>query len=398
MVVDAGDGSGRLFILEQPGRIRIVRAGELLPEPFLDIPEKVTSTGLEQGLLGLAFHPSYQRNGLFFIHYTGRNGQTVVARYQVSKANPNQANPASEEVLLTHRQPFPNHNGGTIVFGPDGYLYIGLGDGGGAGDPFNNGQNLQTLLGKILRIEVGERGPYRIPPGNPFVNQPGMDEIWDYGLRNPWRFSFDRKTGDLWIADAGQERMEEVNFEPAGSPGGRNYGWRVWEGTLGYTREEAPEAVFPVETYRHNEECVIAGGVVYRGTAIPALEGKYLYADHCSGRIWAYDRAADQTQQLADTDFSITAIAEDAAGELYVIDREGAVYRIVPKEKAAPWKGDGLSHALGGSLFPNLAIRISSGETEGWAMKWTTRHRAFAAPTASARWGRAARLLATASW
>jgi glucose/arabinose dehydrogenase len=260
MVVHAGDGSGRLFILEQPGRIRVVQGGRLLPEPFLDITAQVTSTGLEQGLIGLAFDPSYRQSGVFFVHYTGENGRTVVARYRVSRQNPNRANPGSGEVLLTHPQPFANHNGGTIRFGPDGYLYIGLGDGGGAGDPHNNAQNLQNWLGKILRIDPRLQGSYRIPPDNPFVGKAGRDEIWNYGLRNPWQFSFDRKTGDLWIADAGQDRMEEVNFEPAGSAGGRNYGWRVWEGTLRYTEGEAPGAVFPVVTYRHNEECVIAGG------------------------------------------------------------------------------------------------------------------------------------------
>ena len=322
----------RLFVLEQPGRVRIIRDGKLQPEPFLDLTGQVRSTGMEQGLLGLAFAPDYPSSGIFYVHYTGAQGQTVVARYRVSAQNPDRADTASAEVLLTLPQPFANHNGGAILFGPDGYLYIALGDGGSAGDPQNNAQNLDSLLGKLLRIDVSGPGAYRIPPDNPFVSNPAArDEIWAYGLRNPWRVSFDRATGDLYIADVGQDAIEEINFQPAGSPGGQNYGWRVYEGSRVYKGDGLRDAVFPVVEYRHgNGNCAVTGGYVYRGQAIPELVGTYIYGDYCSGRIWGARQVNDTwtVTDLLQTDFRISAFGEDEKGELYVVDHGGAIYRI----------------------------------------------------------------------
>jgi glucose/arabinose dehydrogenase len=237
------DATNRLFVLEQPGRVMIVADGTLLEQPFLDLRDRVGSEEYEQGLLGLAFHPGYAGNGVFYVYYTDRNGDSVLSRFTVSAADPNRGDPESEAVLLTQDQPFPNHNGGALMFSPDGYLYLGLGDGGSGGDPYGNAQNLGTILGKILRIAVDPTAPpdgelYTIPADNPFVNEPGArPEIWAYGLRNPWRFSFDRETGNLWIADVGQNLWEEVNFQPAESPGGENYGWPVREGTHCYEAE-----------------------------------------------------------------------------------------------------------------------------------------------------------------
>ncbi len=332
----AGDGSGRLYILEQPGRVRVLAGGALLPEPFLDLTDRVRSRGSEQGLLGLAFAPDFRESGVFYVHYTGRpDGRTVLSRFRLRDGDPRRGDPASEEVLLTVEQPHANHNGGALLFGPDGYLYLALGDGGSAGDPGNRAQDLDSLLGKILRLDVSRPGPYRIPPDNPFVGRPGRDEIWAYGLRNPWRISFDRATGDLWIADVGQNAVEEVNFQPADSPGGENFGWRVWEGSRRYAEGEAPGAVFPVAEYTHDEGgCAITGGYVYRGQAIPDLAGIYLYGDYCTGHIWGL-RQRDgrwESVRLLDSGLNITSFGEDEAGEVYVVDRGGAVYRIVAEE------------------------------------------------------------------
>ncbi len=287
-VVDAGDGSGRLFVVEQSGRIRIVQDGQVLPEPFLDLSDLVSCCG-ERGLLSVAFHPDYANNGESFVDYTDTNGDTVVARYQVSATDPNRADPASAEVILTVDQPAANHNGGLLLFGPrDGYLYIGLGDGGGGNG--QNGQDLSTVLGKILRIDVDRPSstlPYGIPPDNPFVDQPGArPEIWAYGVRNPWRFSFDRVTGDLWIGDVGSGTYEEVSYQPAASPGGENYGWNLMEGHECRAEGGCDEFVAPVSGFDHDEGCVVTGGYVYRGTEMPELEGIYLFADYCSGRVW----------------------------------------------------------------------------------------------------------------
>lgn len=335
-VTHAGDGSGRLYILEQPGWVRVLEDGRLLETPFLDLTDRVLSRGNEQGLLGLAFSPDFRESGIFYIHYTGRpDGRTVLSRFRLRDGDPRRGDAASEEVLLTVEQPYANHNGGALLFGPDGYLYLALGDGGSAGDPDNRAQNLDSLLGKILRLDVSQPGPYRIPPDNPFVGGQGREEIWAYGLRNPWRISFDRATGDLYIADVGQNAIEEVNFQPAGSPGGENYGWRVWEGSRRYAQGEAPGAVFPVAEYTHAEGgCSITGGYVYRGQAIPALVGIYLYGDYCTGYIWGLKQQDGQWQtgRLLDTSLNITSFGEDEAGEVYVVDRRGAIYRVVAED------------------------------------------------------------------
>jgi len=333
-VVDAGDNSGRLFVVEQPGRIRVIEDGEVLPEPFLDLSDLVGCCG-ERGLLGVAFHPDYTDNGDVFVDYTDTNGDTVVARYQVSTTDPNRADPASGEVILSVDQPAANHNGGLLLFGPkDGYLYIGFGDGGGGNG--QNGQDLSTLLGKILRIDVdrisaGLPFTYSIPPDNPFVDQPGAHpEIWALGLRNPWRFSFDRLTGDLWIGDVGSAAYEEVNYQPAASPGGENYGWDLMEGDECRAEGGCDEFVAPVSGFDHDEGCVVTGGYFYRGTEVPE-QGIYLFADYCSGRVWELIRDANSTWTRLDpveTGLRISSFGEDAAGELYVVDIQGAIYRL----------------------------------------------------------------------
>ena len=333
-IVNAGDGSGRLFVLEQPGRIRVIEDGQLLAEPFLDIGGEISSGG-EQGLLGLAFHPRYDENGRFFINYTDPAGDTVVAEYRVSSADPNRADAGSERVVLRVPQPYRNHNGGGLAFGPDGYLYISLGDGGAGGDPEENGQDLGTLLGSLLRIDVDSGDPYGIPEDNPFVDEEdARPEIWAYGLRNPWRFSFDRDTGDLWIADVGQNVWEEINFQDAASNGGENYGWDVMEGAHCFEPESGCDTgglVLPVLEYDHDQGCSVTGGYRYRGSKIPGLEGTYLFGDYCSGQIWGASGAGvDWTSQpLLSSGIRISAFGEDETGELYVADhRAGTVYRI----------------------------------------------------------------------
>lgn len=330
--VHAGDGSGRLFILEQPGRIRILQEGALQEKPLLDISSKVNSASNEQGLLGLAFAPDFAASGLFYVHYTGARGQTVIARYQTGADG--LAAAISGSIILTVPQPYPNHNGGSILFGPDGYLYIALGDGGSAGDPQNHAQNVNSLLGKILRIDVSGQRPYAIPPTNPLNGRAGKDEIWAFGLRNPWRISFDRLTGDLYIADVGQRKIEEINFQPAGSPGGQNYGWRIWEGSSRYAQGSAPGAVFPVLEYQHGQgHCSVTGGYVYRGQALPQLVGTYLYGDYCSGQIWGARREGNawRSEPLLATTMRISSFGEDEAGELYLVDHGGVLYRLEPQ-------------------------------------------------------------------
>ncbi len=252
------------MVLEQPGRIRVIKSGALLATPFLDITDRVGSRGNEQGLLGIALHPNFKSNGYFYVNYTDLNGNTVIARFTVS-SNPDQADQNSEKILLHVQQPYPNHNGGSMVFGPDGYLYMGLGDGGSEGDPLLIGQNLNTLLGKLLRIDVNHGDPYSIPADNPFAKGGGLPEIWVYGLRNPWRFSFDRATGDLYIGDVGQDLYEEIDYLPAGSPGGANFGWSYREGFHPYkgTPPSGLKLVDPVWEYSHAEGgCAVTGGFV----------------------------------------------------------------------------------------------------------------------------------------
>ena len=334
-IAHAGDGSRRLFIIEQAGRIRIVRNGTLDDLPWLDITERVGSEGNEQGLLGLAFHPNFRANGFFFVNYTDRNGDTVVARFSAGE-NPDRADAGSEMVVLTLDQPAANHNGGHLAFGPDGTLYVGTGDGGGAGDRFGNGQNGGTLLGKMLRLDVDGAQPYTVPSDNPFVGDAAVrDEIWAMGLRNPWRYSFDRQTGDLYIADVGQDQFEEVNVEPAGSPGGRNYGWSIMEASHCFRQEadcDQSGLDLPVLEYSHADGCSVTGGAVYRGQEFPALAGIYLFGDYCSGRIWGLARAETRewrSAQLAQIDARISAFGEDESGELYLVDiQRGVLFKI----------------------------------------------------------------------
>jgi glucose/arabinose dehydrogenase len=325
-IQNAGDGSGRLFVVEQPGRIRIIQDGQLLEASFLDISERVNDSGNEQGLLGLAFHPRYEQNGFFYVNYTDESGNTVIARYQVT-GDPNIADPNSEKQLLNQEQPFPNHNGGVVTFGPDGYLYLGLGDGGSQGDPFGNGQSREALLGKILRIDVDNGEPYAIPPDNPFGN-----EIWALGLRNPWRMSFDSGTGDIWIGDVGQNAWEEIDYLPSGSPGGANFGWNIMEGSHPYEGEPRPELILPVAEYTHGEGCSVTGGYVYRG-AMPEWQGIYLYGDYCSGVIWGLIKSGGgwQNQVLFGTNLRISTFGVDESNELYLASLTGPIYKLVQR-------------------------------------------------------------------
>jgi glucose/arabinose dehydrogenase len=319
------DGSGRLFVIEKVGRIRIIENDQLLETPFLDITDRVGSNGNEQGLLGLAFHPQYQVNGRFFVNYTDTRGDTVIARFQVS-SDPNIVDPGSEVPLLGIDQPFPNHNGGVLAFGPDGYLYAGLGDGGSQGDPNGNAQNTQVMLGKILRLDVDSADPYEVPADNPFGN-----EIWAYGFRNPWRFSFDKPTGDLYIGDVGQNQWEEIDFLAAGSPGGANFGWDHREGAHNYEGGGPEGMIDPVAEYSHSEGgCSVTGGYVYRGS-MPEWNGIYLYGDYCTGMIWGLIQSDGgwQTQLLFDVDVTITSFGKDENGEVYLISDNGGVFRLV---------------------------------------------------------------------
>lgn len=321
------DGSGRLFVLEKAGRIRIIENGQLFDIPFLNIGDRVNDSGNEMGLLGLAFHPNYTQNGYFFVNYTGSGGDTFISRFQVS-GDPNLANPSSEVNLLRIKQPFPNHNGGGLDFGPDGYLYAGLGDGGAANDPMGNGQKTDTLLGKILRLDVNSAETYAIPADNPFGN-----EIWAYGLRNPWRISFDMATGDFYIADVGQGTYEEINYLPVGSPGGINFGWDLREGMHDFEGKASPELTEPVAEYSHAEGgCSVTGGYVYRGS-MPEWNGIYLYGDYCTGFVWGLIKSGSgwQVQRLFDTEANITSFGQDEAGEVYLVADGGGIYKLVQK-------------------------------------------------------------------
>ncbi|MCC7107307.1 MAG: PQQ-dependent sugar dehydrogenase [Chloroflexi bacterium] len=331
----AGDGSGRLFVVEKAGRIAIVRNGVRQQTPFLDIGSLVGSRGSEQGLLGLAFHPSFAENGQFFVDYTNVDGNTVVARFFVSD-DPDRADPSSGREILTIAQPAPNPTGGNLVFGPDGYLWIGTGDGGGGGDRFGNSQNLNSLLGKMLRIDVDGQSPYGIPPDNPFVDVPdARPEIWAYGLRNPWRYSFDRATHDLYIADVGQGAWEEIDVQRAGEGRGATYGWPRMEGAHCYPPGapcDASGLVFPVAEYDHGAGCSITGGYVYRVAAFPQLYGLYVYGDYCSGRLWALDAPTPGTWRrtlLQASRLQPTSFGEDESGELYLVSqRDHALYQL----------------------------------------------------------------------
>lgn len=336
-ITHAGDGSGRLFIILQGGRIVIFDGVQILSPPFLDINSLVSSGG-ERGLLGAAFHPNYVGNGFFYVSYTDTAGDSVIARYSVS-LDPNRADPTSGVILLTIPQPFSNHNGGQLHFGPDGYLYIGIGDGGSGGDPQNNGQDLGTLLGKILRIDVDSGFPFTVPPDNPFVGVVGArEEIWSFGLRNPWRFSFDRLTGDMFIGDVGQNSWEEVDFQPANSTGGENYGWRLMEGNRCFNPAincNNGTLTLPILVYDHSVGCSVTGGYLYRGSKNPNLNGLYLYGDFCSGLIWGAQEdglGGWNTTVLLDTNFSISTFGEDESGEIYFAHlsaTDGTIYQVV---------------------------------------------------------------------
>lgn len=337
----------RIFVIEKGGRVKILdRDKGSLVSTFIDISSLVSTGGSEQGLLGLAFDPQYATNRRFYLSYTDINGNSVVARFLTSQTNPDVALPTADHVILTIVQPFTNHNGGMITFGQDGFLYIGLGDGGSGGDPGNRAQNLANLLGKLLRIDVSQSGPpplaaYAVPSSNPCVNQAGVrPEVWSVGLRNPWRFSFDRQSGDLYLADVGEKAREEVNLSPrtSGSGKGLNYGWNVLEGTICFppgTICNPAGLTQPLVEYSHGSGCSIIGGYVYRGSAIPALQGTYFYSDFCAGFIRSFRYLNDQVTQHFDwvslnPSENVTSFGEDDQGEIYVMTSQGGLYRIVP--------------------------------------------------------------------
>ena len=335
-VAAARNDASRLYVAEKTGRIRLIENGQLVATPFLDLSALV-SGDTEQGLLGLVFHPSYPTDPRFFVNYTNLAGDTRVVSYRVS-ANPDVADPSSATTILAVDQPFANHNGGGLAFGPDGFLYVALGDGGGANDPSGNGQSLATLLGKLLRIDVGAV-PYAVPPSNPFVGvTAARAEIWAFGLRNPYRFSFDRSTGDLYIGDVGQSAREEIDFASAASDGGENYGWDRTEGTLctGGGTCDTSGITFPVTEYGHDDGCSVTGGYVYRGADVPALRGHYFYGDFCSGFVRSLrisGGAATERREWPELapDGQITSFGEDAAGELHLTVADGRLLRVVER-------------------------------------------------------------------
>ncbi len=328
----APPGDARLFVVEQPGRIRVIRNGRLLPRAFLDLTAKVGYGG-ERGLLGLAFHPHYAENGRFYVDYTDRNGDTRVERYTAAPGA-DTADPSSAHQVLFVAQPYANHNGGDVLFGPDGMLYVGMGDGGSGGDPHGNGQNLGTLLGKLLRLDVDGGDPYAVPRDNPFAGRAGArGEIWAYGLRNPWRLAFDPADGLLYIADVGQDRWEEVDVAPARAAG-LDYGWNRMEGMHCFrpTACDRTGLTLPVLEYGHADGCAIIGGFVYRGRAVPALAGRYVYSDYCGGwlRSFRYARGAASESRAwrVRSPGQVLSFGQDAAGELYVLAAKGTVYRL----------------------------------------------------------------------
>lgn len=394
-----GDTS-RIFVLEQgnsssrQAQIRVIQNGSLLPAPFLNIDSLVANSGNERGLLGLAFHPNYAQNGYFYVHYNNSSGTTVISRYQASPPSSNTVSAATGSVLLTYGQPYSNHNGGAIHFGPDGYLYIGLGDGGSANDPGNRAQNINNLLGKILRIDVDTTSPglpYGIPASNPFVGVAGRDEIWHLGLRNPWQWSFDRNTGDMWIGDVGQNAREEIDFVPAGV-GGRNFGWRCMEGTgctgLSGCACNGGTLTGPIHQYNQSFSTgySITGGYRYRGCAIAGFEGHYIWADYVTNRIWtgvpnasntALTGIVDRTGQLGGSISGIAAFGEDASGELYMCGRDnGTVWKITSTTSVnltvngtvAPGSTVNFGLSSPGDQNKQYIFGIASGNTPGTAL------------------------------
>ncbi|MEW6125858.1 MAG: PQQ-dependent sugar dehydrogenase [Acidobacteriota bacterium] len=371
-ITHSRDGSNRLFILEQAGRILVLQPGASTPTVFLNISAKVLSTGNEQGLLGLAFHPAYSLNRRFFVNYTRQtDGATVIAEYQASAADANVAD-LTEKVILTVAQPAANHNGGMIEFGPDGYLYIAMGDGGSANDPNNRAQSIDDLLGKILRIDIDQRTlqtEYASPGDNPFFGAlPGRDEIWAYGLRNPWRFSFDRLTGQLYAGDVGQGAIEEVDIIAKNG----NYGWRVFEGTrctgLGPASCMTSGFIPPIFEYTHTGgRCSVTGGYVYRGMQSTLPLGSYVYADFCSGEIFQW--VNNQQELLLDTGLLISSFGEDEAGEIYVVALSGAIYRIKGTVQPPPTTEFTITQALvrkrgGGKIIQPITVRANGKKFE----------------------------------
>jgi glucose/arabinose dehydrogenase len=327
----------RLYVVEQGGRIRVVRNGQLATASFLDIASRLSSGG-ERGLLGLAFHPQFATNRRFFVNYTNPGGDTHIAEFRAGSADA--ADPASERVLLVVAQPFANHNGGGLAFDNSGRLLIALGDGGSGGDPQNNGQRLDTLLGKILRIDVDGAAPYGLPADNPFLGTAGArGEIWAFGLRNPFKIAIDRPTGDLYIGDVGQNRVEEIDVAAVPRRGGENYGWRLTEGSQCYNPSSGCDRsglTPPVYEYGHAEGCSVTGGVVYRGCRVPALAGSYFFGDFCSGLVRSFRLASGQASELRDWSSGLRGVDApssfglDAAGEVYIVDYDGELYRLEP--------------------------------------------------------------------
>lgn len=325
-LVEAKDDSGNIYVVEKGGKI--ISLKNKSKTTFLDISDRVRDRESERGLLSVAFHPDLKKNGRYFVYYTNSRGAVIVSEFNSATGN------QSEKVLLKISQPYSNHNGGQLDFGPDGYLYIGTGDGGAGGDPLDNAQNKLSLLGKILRIDVNNGSPYGIPPDNPFVNKSGEDEIWAYGLRNPWRFSFDTKTGDLYNADVGQNEWEEINFQPANSKGGENYGWRILEGFHTFKNDNNTNInslTMPVMEYNHSEGCSVTGGYVYRGENFKQLDGTYFFGDFCTGNIWGLRNRNGEWEyaKFLTTDHLISSFGQDQTGNVYVIDfKSGDIYRI----------------------------------------------------------------------
>jgi glucose/arabinose dehydrogenase len=325
-----------IYVLEQGGIIRVIENEEMRSDPFLNISNKVRTQGSEQGLLGIALDPDYLSNGIFYLNYSDRDGDTVIARYQANEDRYT-ANPDSEQIILTQNQPYSNHNGGNLVFGPDGFLYIGLGDGGSGGDPELRAQNPETLLGKMLRISVQDQEMYAIPSDNPYQGSGGRAEIWAMGLRNPWRYSFDRLTGDLWIADVGQGNWEEINFTPADTEPGMNFGWYYREGTHPFKGDppNPSELIDPVFEYDHSMgSCSVTGGFVYRGEILPDWYGVYFFGDFCNGKIWGLLQTENEgwrVEQLFETGVNISSFGEDVFGELYLIAHNGTLYQLRSK-------------------------------------------------------------------
>lgn len=378
----ASAGDERLFVVLQRGQVYVLNPdGKFNPEPFITLTDRVGQSGNEQGLLGMAFHPEFTQNGYFYLDYTDKSGNTRVSRFQVKPDSADIGNPDSETLLLTVKQPSSNHNGGQICFGPDGYLYIALGDGGGGGDPNNNGQNRKSMLGKLLRINVdsSENGKnYAVPASNPFVNNPDFaPEIWAWGLRNPWRFSFDRTTGDMWIADVGQGEYEEIDFQPASSKGGENYGWRCYEGNAEFNTSGCSDKssyVFPIYEYGRDGGCSVTGGYVYRGNLWSELQGWYFFADFCSSKIWATKRGDDgkfQTQYLGKFSGSFSTFGQNSNGELFIAVHGGAILRLTTD--SCPSITPQITSKTGGNSFcdgDSLRLTASAQENLFYGYRW----------------------------